>query len=72
MEAFTDPTSKDLIPVLRNCKPLSDAEIEAAGRKLGLIREPAMQTTSGKKRRALTPAQQPSLTIDEGGQSPAY
>ena len=66
VEAFIDATSGDLIAPLLKCKPLSDAEIDAAARRLGLTAPvvPTCQPRKSMKRKA--PASLPPLDCDEG------
>ena len=66
VEAFIDATSGDMIAPLLNSKPLSDAEIDTAARRLGLA---APVVSTWKPRKAMkrkAPASLPPLDCDEG------
>lgn len=66
IEALIDASSGDLIAPLHNCKPYTDADIEAAARRLGLI-APAVP---GKMLKRKAPACLPPLDRDEGTDFP--
>ncbi|CAL8464556.1 g4091 [Coccomyxa elongata] len=66
IEAFIDASSGDLIAPLHDCKPLSDAEIDAAARRLGLVAPVTRAWNPRKTLKRKAPASLPPLDLDEG------
>ncbi|BDA49571.1 hypothetical protein COCOBI_14-1900 [Coccomyxa sp. Obi] len=66
IEAFIDASSGDMIAPLHNCKPLSDAEVDATARRLGLVASVIPASNPGKNLKRKAPASLPPLDRDEG------
>ncbi len=65
-EAFIDVSSGELIAPLHDCKPLSDAKIDAAARRLGLVAPVSRAWNPRKELKRKAPASLPPLDLDEG------
>jgi hypothetical protein len=63
LKAFTDSSTGAVLPPLTDHAPLSDAQIEAAARELGLVKPAALSRTRKRLEVNLLP-----LDLDEGTQ----
>lgn len=67
--AFLDPDTGEIVSPLAEAEALSDSQLAAEGRRLGLIRRPVQPAPARSRKRPIGAALPPLSSDDEGGET---